>query len=166
MAAELEQGGRQIYASVLVSTNNADIFIQVVVVEVGEMEDRMIDAAQMAASISESGHIALYGIHFDFDEATIREESAASLAEIARLLSDNPALQVVVVGHTDNQGALEYNLDLSQRRADAVVQALVGSYGIDAGRLSSAGVAYLAPVASNASEAGRALNRRVELVER
>jgi outer membrane protein OmpA-like peptidoglycan-associated protein len=166
MAGELSDAGRDIYASVLVSTNNTDIFIQLVVVEVAKMEDRMVDAAEMATSISDTGHIALYGIHFGFDLSTIKPESEPSLMEIARLLTDNPSLQVVIVGHTDNQGDLNYNLDLSRQRAKAVMRALIDTYGIDAARLSSAGVAYLAPVSSNLSEEGRALNRRVELVQR
>jgi outer membrane protein OmpA-like peptidoglycan-associated protein len=71
-----------------------------------------------------------------------------------------------VVGHTDNQGTLAYNLDLSKRRAAAVVKALVRQHGIAAGRLEGHGVGFLAPVAPNDSEPNRAKNRRVELVKR
>jgi outer membrane protein OmpA-like peptidoglycan-associated protein len=73
-------------------------------------------------------------------------------------------LKLHVVGHTDNQGGLDHNLALSKQRADAVTAALTATYGIAAVRLTANGVAYLAPVASNAAEAGRAKNRRVELV--
>ena len=84
---------------------------------------------------------------------------------VAKLLRDNAGLRVYIVGHTDNAGALDGNLALSQRRADAVVAALVGTHKIDAKRLAARGVASLSPVASNRAEPGRARNRRVELVE-
>jgi outer membrane protein OmpA-like peptidoglycan-associated protein len=71
-----------------------------------------------------------------------------------------------VVGHSDGKGALDYNRDLSQRRAEAIVARLASQYGIAAGRMTALGVGMAAPVASNRDEAGRALNRRVELVER
>jgi len=72
---------------------------------------------------------------------------------------------VLVVGHTDNQGSYEYNLDLSAKRANAVKAALVSSHGVDAKRLTAAGAGMMAPVATNDSEEGRAKNRRVVLVK-
>ena len=71
-----------------------------------------------------------------------------------------------MVGHTDNQGGLDYNMDLSRRRAGAVVAALTEQHGIAADRLRPAGVGPLAPAATNDTEEGRSLNRRVELVKR
>src|SRR5690606_17731280 len=103
-------------------------------------------------------------IFFEFDSAEIRTESAEALEQMATLMNDAPDIQVYIVGHTDNQGSLDYNHDLSTRRAEAVRRALAGDYGIDAERMAAHGVASLAPVASNGSEDGRALNRRVELV--
>ena len=85
---------------------------------------------------------------------------------MAALLKAQPALKVAIVGHTDSQGTLESNLQLSRARADAVVAALKAQHGVDGARLSAHGLASLAPVASNRDEAGRARNRRVELVER
>jgi outer membrane protein OmpA-like peptidoglycan-associated protein len=79
-------------------------------------------------------------------------------------LTSQPQLNVFVVGHTGNQGTYEYNLDLSRRRAEAIAAELVKSFRIAQPRLRSAGLGFLAPVGSNASEAGPALNRRVELV--
>ena len=70
----------------------------------------------------------------------------------------------VAVGHTDSQGAFDHNMDLSRRRAEAIAAELVKSHGIAQGRLRTAGVGFLAPVGPNATEDGRALNRRVELV--
>jgi len=75
-----------------------------------------------------------------------------------------PDLKIAVVGHTDNVGGYETNLDLSRQRADAVVAELVAAYGVAADRLFAAGASFLAPIASNETDEGRALNRRVELV--
>jgi outer membrane protein OmpA-like peptidoglycan-associated protein len=149
---------------VLVSKNNDDIYAQIIVAQVGEIENKMIDAAAMAKGLGESGHIALYGIYFDTDKAIVKPESKPTLDEIAKLLTGQPALSVYIVGHTDNQGAYDYNMDLSRKRAAAVATALAKSYGIPPGRMKTAGVGFLAPIGSNATDEGRALNRRVELV--
>jgi outer membrane protein OmpA-like peptidoglycan-associated protein len=119
----------------------------------------------MAKGLGETGHIALYGLYFDTDKAVIKPESRPTLDQIAKLLSGHPGLNVYIVGHTDSQGKPAYNLDLSRRRAEAVAEDLARNYGIAKTRLSTAGVGLLAPVGSNATEAGRALNRRVELVQ-
>ena len=159
------EGGSETYASVLVSKNNDEIYAELVVTEVGAMENKMIDAAAMAKGLGQAGHIALYGIYFDTDKAVVKPESAPTLAEIAKLLAAQPELHVFIVGHTDNQGTYDYNMDLSKRRAAAVAAALAKSYGVAAARMQTAGVGLLAPIASNATEEGRAQNRRVELVQ-
>lgn len=156
--------GGETYATVLVSKNNEEIYAQLVVAEVGAMEDKMIDAAAMAKGLGETGHIALYGIYFDTDKAVIKPESTPTLAEIAKLLNGQPELNLFIVGHTDNQGAYDYNIDLSRKRAASVAAALAKSHQIAPGRMKTAGVGFLAPVGSNATDEGRALNRRVELV--
>ncbi|HKJ15795.1 MAG TPA: OmpA family protein [Xanthomonadales bacterium] len=120
---------------------------------------------EIAEGISKEGRIALYGIYFDFDSDTLRADSQATLEAISSALNGNSGLNVFVVGHTDNEGSYEYNLQLSQRRAAAVVLALTTDHGIAAERLRAVGVGPVAPVASNRSEDGRSLNRRVELVE-
>jgi OmpA-OmpF porin, OOP family len=158
------EGGRETYASVLVSENNREIYAQLTVAELGAVENKMVDADAMAKSLREVGRIALYGIYFDTDKAVIRPESRPTLEQIAKLLASQVALTVFIVGHTDSQGPYAYNLDLSRRRAEAIATELVKTYHIGAPRLQTAGMAHLAPVGSNASEAGRALNRRVELV--
>ena len=157
-------GGRESYASVLVSENNQDITAQLIVAELGAIEDKMVNAAQMAKGLGETGHIALYGIYFDTDKAVLKPESRPTLEQIAKLLASQPQLNVFIVGHTDNQGSYDYNLDLSRRRAEAIAAELVKSFRIAQPRLRTAGLGFLAPVGSNATEAGRALNRRVELV--
>jgi outer membrane protein OmpA-like peptidoglycan-associated protein len=163
-AGRKAEGGRETYAAVLVSTNNNEIYAQLTVAQIGDIGNKMVDAAAMAKGLGEKGHIAIYGIYFDTDKATIKPESAPTLAEMAKLLGAQPALKVVIVGHTDSQGAYEHNMTLSRQRAEAVAAALATSYRIARARLFTAGVGYLAPVGSNATEDGRALNRRVELV--
>ncbi|MEZ5785866.1 MAG: OmpA family protein [Xanthobacteraceae bacterium] len=158
------EGGNETYASVLVSQNNDNVFAQLVVAELGAIKNKMVDAAAMAKGLGESGHIALYGIYFDTDKAVIKAESRPTLDEIAKLLASQPQLNVVIVGHTDSQGSYDYNMDLSRRRAEAIAAELASHYSIAKPRLRTAGVGFLAPVGSNATDAGRALNRRVELV--
>lgn len=137
------------------------------VVEDKPMESKMVtvDAAKMAKDISATGRVALYGLYFDTDKADLKPESAPSLAEIAKLLKSQPELKVFIVGHTDNVGVFDYNMTLSQRRAKSVVDQLVQSYGISPDRLKPAGAGMIAPVASNDDDAGRAKNRRVEIVK-
>jgi len=140
---------------------------EVIVVTPQQMEKKMtfVNAGEMSRSLADSGKIALYGIYFDTDKDSLRPDSQATLQEIANLLTANRGLKVSVVGHTDNQGKPDYNLDLSRRRAAAVVHELTSKYGVAADRLSSFGCGFYAPVASNDTEDGKAKNRRVELVK-
>lgn len=160
-----EADGVTTTVTLLFSTNNKKVFTQTVVVESGELADRMIDAQALAESISSEGRVVIYGIYFDFDSAVIKSESRPTLDEIGKLLGDRPEQRVMIVGHTDNQGSLDYNRELSLSRAQAVSDDLVATYGIKADRVVPAGVGFLAPIASNSTEAGRAQNRRVELVD-
>ena len=124
----------------------------------------MVDANAMAKEIAATGHVALYGIHFDTNKAELKPESDAALQEIAKLLKQDPNLKLLVVGHTDNVGGYDANLTLSDRRAAAVFQTLTSKHGIPPARLRAVGVGMAAPVAPNETEDGRAKNRRVELV--
>ena len=125
----------------------------------------VVKADEMARTIGSTGRVALYGIFFEFDKADLKADSNPTLLEIAQLLKGDPKLAILIVGHTDNQGAYDYNIELSRRRAEAVVKALVANHGADAKRLRGAGVGMLAPAASNDAEEGRAKNRRVEVVK-
>jgi outer membrane protein OmpA-like peptidoglycan-associated protein len=140
---------------------------QIVVVTADVMEKKMafVNADDMKQSIRDSGKVALYGLYFDTDKDVVKIESQPTLAEIAKLFKSDPNLKLHVVGHTDNQGKSDYNLDLSRRRAQKVVAELTTKYGIAAARLDAFGAGLYSPVASNTAEAGRAKNRRVELVE-
>lgn len=164
-AGHKKKNGQDIYATVVTSKNNGHIYTQLTVAVVGAMKNKMVDAAAMAKGLGEKGHIALYGIYFDTDKAVIKPASKPTLEQIAKLLQSKPKLSFYIVGHTDNQGTYAYNMTLSRKRAAAVAAVLIKSYHIARGRLQTAGVGFLAPVASNATAAGRALNRRVELVE-
>lgn len=137
------------------------------IIESKDMDTGMvtINAEAMAEGIDATGHIAIYGVYFDTDSAEIGPASSPTLAEISQLLQNRPDLNLLVVGHTDNQGGYDHNMDLSRRRAEAVARVLAGDYSIPESRLRAAGVGYLSPVASNDTEPGRAMNRRVELVK-
>lgn len=164
VAGRKVDNGREIFASVMVSESNRDIYAQLVIAELGAIQNKMVDASAMAKGLRETGRIALYGIYFDTDKTEVKPESRPTLEQIAKLLASQVSLSVYIVGHSDNQGPYAYNLDLSRRRAEAIAAELVKNYGVSAPRLRTAGVGLLAPVGSNATDAGRALNRRVELV--
>lgn len=137
------------------------------IVRVAAMEQSVVvSAEQIAKAMGDEGKVVFYGIYFDTDKATLKSESAPTLAEMAKWLKTNANSKVFIVGHTDMQGPVERNQKLSRDRAGAVIAALTKDYGIQADRLAADGVGPLAPVASNAAEAGRAKNRRVEMVLR
>lgn len=163
--AKVSNNGTDVYAAILA----CDGELQVDVVEVKAMEtDKVVflKSSDMADALNISGRVALYGIYFDTDSDQPKAESKDTLAEIAKLLEEKPDLKLIVAGHTDNAGEFDYNVDLSSRRAKAVVAALTKDYGVSADRLTAFGDGMTAPVASNADESGRAKNRRVELVQR
>jgi OmpA-OmpF porin, OOP family len=124
----------------------------------------VFDAKQIANGLQEEGKMSFYGIYFATGKADLQPQSKAQLEQMAKTLTQSPALKVFIVGHTDNQGGVEANVALSQRRAEAVVASLVRDYKIDANRVAAKGVASFAPLASNTAESGRARNRRVEMV--
>ena len=168
----LDAGGRTLHVVVLSAPSavqalreqHVATLVQVVEPRAMDGGQVTVDAGALAKGLQAQGRIALYGVFFDTGRAEIKPESKPQLDEMARLLQQQPALKVHVVGHTDNQGTLDANLALSRQRAQAVVDALVKTYKVDVRRLGAAGVASYAPLAGNADEAGRARNRRVELV--
>jgi outer membrane protein OmpA-like peptidoglycan-associated protein len=136
------------------------------IVEKENMEQEIIaNADAMGNDINSTGHVSVYGIYFDTGKSELKPESDTAITQISLLLKNNANLKLYVVGHTDNVGTIDANMNLSKSRADAVVNRLVSNYGIPAARLKSYGVASLTPVASNDSEDGKAKNRRVELVK-
>ncbi len=171
---EFEDGGTQ-YATLKVVKGDVEAWAQisganngmynVTIIEKQLMkQDVAASAESLAGSIKESGKAAVYGIYFDTGKAEIKPESGPAIAEIAKLLKADPKLKLYVVGHTDNVGAFDYNIKLSQARAAAVVSVLVNKNGISGSRLTPFGAGPTSPVASNKTDDGRAKNRRVELV--
>jgi len=116
----------------------------------------------LAKRLDDSGKVDLYGIYFDTDKAVLKPASEATLRQLLALLKATPERRLMLVGHTDSQASDAYNLELSERRARAVV-AWLRSKGIAADRLEARGLGEAQPVADNASEVGRRLNRRVEV---
>jgi OOP family OmpA-OmpF porin len=120
------------------------------------------DSESLAEELERVGKVDLYGIYFDTAKATLKPESETTLQQVLGVLTADPALKLVIAGHTDSEGGDGYNQDLSEQRAASVVAWLTGK-GVDAGRLSSEGLGETRPVADNGNAAGRALNRRVEV---
>jgi OOP family OmpA-OmpF porin len=135
-----------------------------IVVETVLKQEVVATAAAMSNGLTNSGHTVVNGILFDTGKAEVKPESAPALQEIVKLMQQQPTLKIYVVGHTDNVGGLAANLDLSFRRATAIVHMLVTQYHLAADRLQPFGAGPYAPVAPNGTEDGRSLNRRVELV--
>jgi outer membrane protein OmpA-like peptidoglycan-associated protein len=139
--------------------------IQLTVIEEKAFEASMKppEASALKAALDKDGRVALY-VNFDFAKSTLKPDAAPVIAQVLKLLKDNPALKLAIEGHTDNVGGHDYNAKLSQARAGAMVSALVAQ-GIAAERLKSGGFGPDKPIADNATSEGRAKNRRVELVK-
>jgi outer membrane protein OmpA-like peptidoglycan-associated protein len=120
---------------------------------------------QLRKDLAAQGRARLYGILFDTDSARLKAESLPTLDEVVRLLAAEPAWSLVVEGHTDSTSTAAHNQTLSEQRAKSVLDYLTGK-GVAASRLSAAGFGQSRPVADNATELGRAQNRRVELVRK
>ena len=159
--ARLMEAGRVAWLRVWSQENEVDISV---------IEEKPFQASiqspkedAMKAALEKEGHIALY-INFDFAKADIKPESAPVITQVVQLLKDNPGLKVAIEGHTDSIGGHDYNMALSAARAQSVVAAIAAA-GIAADRLTAAGYGPDKPIADNATDEGRARNRRVELVK-
>ncbi|QDG93758.1 DUF4892 domain-containing protein (plasmid) [Rhizobium sp. NIBRBAC000502774] len=168
LTAHLDRPNGPVDVSLLVSQDSGrqpGVLLRIVEGRAMDTGQIAVDANAMSDGLANAGHIALYGIQFDTDSARLRPESGKTIAQMAKLLSSDTSRKVYIVGHTDNSGALKHNIDLSQSRAASVAKALTTQYGISAERIATKGLGPYSPVASNAHDAGRAKNRRVELVE-
>lgn len=164
-------GENEVHISVLVAENHkgdkpANIVLDIV--ETGSIKDNLIsiDPQFLSQSLTASGKVVLQGVFFDTNKAEVKSESATALKAIADYLAQNQKAKVFIVGHTDNDGSYQHNVELSSRRAAAVAAALVKTHKIEDGRLQAIGVGPVSPIGSNASEEGKATNRRVEMVLR
>ena len=160
---KLVKDGKEIW--VQVDTNWGRGYFLTIIEKKAMVQEVVANADFFKTGLNTTGHVEVPGIYFDTGKSVLKPESDAALAEVAKLLQADPALKVYVVGHTDNVASLDLNMNLSQSRAEAVVQALVTKHGIAAARLIGRGVGPLCPVVSNGAEDGRAKNRRVELVK-
>ncbi len=132
--------------------------------ELGNVQ--VFDAAAIRNKLAADGKVAFYALYFDTGKSDLKPESKPQLDSMAEVLKANPSFNVYIVGHTDTVGELAMNLDLSRRRAQSVASALGASYAIPPARINAQGVGPLSPIASNADDAGRQRNRRVEMVLR
>lgn len=150
------------------SQQKGTAFVRQAIMEVEDLETGLIEitSAEIAQQVRHTGKALIYGIYFDTGKAVIKAESTSALEAIQEFLKTNPDMAFYVVGHTDDTGELEKNIELSRTRATAVVKTLVNSHGIETKRLSPQGVGPFAPAAANQTDSGRTQNRRVELVWR
>jgi len=159
------------------SPNRKTVWIQVkvlsgkhyrlIIIEEEEMrQDLEINVELIKNKLELEGKISIHSIYFDTGKSIIKIESEPAIQQIAEFLKMNPTINCWVVGHTDSEGSFEINSKLSLDRAQAVKQELENKYGIPESRLFAEGVGPLAPLASNTTEDGRSLNRRVELVKK
>ena len=135
-------------------------------------QPRMIANVRIAAggkklydTLAEKGRVATQGVLFDTGSDRIRPESTPTLKEIGTMLKEHQDLKLMIEGHTDNVGAAASNQSLSEKRAAAVRQHLITTYGVDESRLQAKGFGASKAVASNDTPEGRQQNRRVELVK-
>lgn len=158
---KLVKNGKEFWIDV--TPYNSGTVYALTILELGEMTQE-VTASDMLEALNKDGFMAL-DIHFDTGQAVIKPESEPIVEQISALLKDNPDLKLSIEGHTDNVGDAKTNKALSDRRAKAVVAALVAK-GIEADRLTAVGWGQEKPVADNRSEEGRAKNRRVEIVKK
>lgn len=156
--------GREVSVAVMVNSNRSWVYV----VESEAMQTGMagVTLEALESGLSEAGRVRLDGLYFDTGLAVLKPESAATLGQVAELLKRYPDLNVEIVGHTDDIGDDAANQRLSEARAQAVRKALVETQGIAENRLTARGAGESEPVAPNTTDEGRALNRRVELVQR
>lgn len=155
--------------NIIASASGGASFIQIIQVETGGGETDVVTGplvqdSSLPQTLMADGHVVLSALDFESGTSELGQGPFAMLETLADALRAEPDLRIALVGHTDNTGSLEGNIALSVSRAQAVRQRLISQYGIAAARLEARGMGYLAPVTSNATEAGREVNRRVEAV--
>ena len=123
-----------------------------------------LSTSDMVQTLSETGRAVLDGLTFETGSAQLAPGASDALQVLADYLAAHPDLTVALVGHTDSSGSLDGNIALSKRRAGSVLERLVVDYGVSRRQLDAQGMGYLAPVASNLTQAGRDANRRVEVI--
>lgn len=161
LVGKFVKGADELWAEIVSWGDGNEYSIMIVAKEAMKQE---VTAGDLLEALNREGRVTLY-INFDTGKATIRPDSLPLIAQVAEMLGAQPELRLGVEGHTDSVGSLASNKTLSENRAKAVVAALAAK-GVNAARLAPAGWGQERPVADNATEEGRAKNRRVELVRK
>lgn len=156
----LNNGGT-LWAYVTALDGNYDLII---IEEEGFEKQLIFSAYQMKRTLDSLGTISIYGINFDTAKDRLKQGSEKVLIEIVKLMKNYPELRIEIQGHTDNVGLANYNLDLSNKRADTVKDYLL-LFGVEKTRMIAKGYGLSKPIVSNDTEEGRAKNRRVELLK-
>jgi outer membrane protein OmpA-like peptidoglycan-associated protein len=155
---------KEVYIQLHTAANSVDSkSYRIEIVEVAAMNQDI--AVNLQDAIDRDGKAAIYGILFDVGKSDIKPESAEALKQITDYLNANPAIKVIVVGHTDNTGDYSNNKTLSKSRAESIKNYLINTNKISSSRLVTEGVGQSCPVSTNNTEDGRKLNRRVEIVK-
>ena len=165
LAARGHENGKDIYAIIYTVVDDNYTLITQDVIEVEAVETGLVSVDNISSDITQKGHIAIYGIHFETGKSILKSESTKSLKTIADYINANTSKEFFIVGHTDNTGDFLSNMNLSEERAKSVMNELTTKYNVSVEQLKAYGVSSLAPVSSNTSEEGKAKNRRVEIVE-
>jgi len=155
--------GNEVFMKIDDAEDSDDRGFLITIIEVKNMQQDIVMTIQ--ESIENDGKAALYGIQFDVAKSTIKPESAEALKQITDYLNANPSVKIIIVGHTDITGDFISNMTLSKERAESIKTYLITNSKIDKSRLQSDGVGPLCPVSTNATEEGKKLNRRVEIVK-
>ena len=168
-ASGINQDQNDVYISLFISygSNYGKEFILVTeeIVEVNPVETGLVTAQSIESMLDINGHVSIYGIHFETGKFNILPGSETQIKEIAGFLNSHKNNKFLIVGHTDNVGNFDSNQQLSENRAEAVLNDLINKYGVDVSQIKGYGVANLAPVTSNNTDKGKARNRRVEIVQ-
>ncbi|MEM9436516.1 MAG: OmpA family protein [Pseudomonadota bacterium] len=164
------------HVSAVVSRSASDGYIHLSKILSGqgrELETKSAPSAEITVpqpardpieELESTGHLVLEDLIFATGSYELPEESYASLTLLSEYLEESPERQIALVGHTDASGALDVNISISKRRAEAAREVLVSRYGVDGSQVAAEGMGFLAPRASNLTEEGRGLNRRVEAI--
>ena len=164
LLARIEKSNQTAYVAVAVGEQFSDVHV----IEITDMEKGKVtlDANALGNGIDANGYVIVNGLYFDTDKASVQPDSSAAILQVAELLKARPELSIYIVGHTDMAGDFEHNMQLSQDRANSIMQILANEHKIDQTRMEAKGLGPLSPQASNQSAEGRSLNRRVVIVSR
>ncbi|MBV1910699.1 MAG: OmpA family protein [Kangiellaceae bacterium] len=164
LLAKLEKSDQVAYVAIAVGQQFTDIHV----IEITQMDKGMasLDASALATGLDANGYVIVNGIFFDSNKASIKDTSNKAIEQVAMLLKSRPEMNIYIVGHTDMQGAFDFNMTLSKDRANTVLEVLASNFLIERTRMGAQGLGPLSPQASNKNKDGRSKNRRVVIVMR